>query len=169
MIIIKILKGLDSFNRSIGRWVSWLIFTMAILVTAIVALRTFWQSGSIAAQEAVTYMHAAVFMLAMALTLQENGHVRVDVIYRRFTEEQRAWVNTLGTLLFLIPFAVFLLGISWEFTARAWAIRESSADAGGIPAVYLLKTLIPLSALLLLLQALAELLRGGLAITYRQD
>ena len=72
----------------------------------------------------MTWMHAAVFLLGAAHTLGEDAHVRVDVFYRRMTDTQRAWVNLLGTLLFLLPVTGFLLWISWQYTALSWGIRR---------------------------------------------
>ena len=94
---------------------------------------------------------------------------RSDIFYRRFSPRTRAWINSLGTLVFLLPLAVFIVGVSWEFVANSWAIREVSAEPGGIPAVFLLKTLIPLMALNLLLQGVAELLRNATALVADAD
>ena len=135
---------------------------MAALTCIIVLLRYGLGVGSVALQEAVTYMHGAVFMLGAACALKEGGHVRVDILYRRFSPRGRAWVDSAGAVVFLIPFCVFLAGISWEFVRESWAVREGSADPGGIHAVFLLKSLILLLALSLLLQAIAELLRNAL-------
>ena len=109
-------------------------------------------------------MHATVFMLGAAFTLQQGAHVRVDIFYRSFSPRTQAWVNSVGGILFLLPFCIFLVGVSWQFVSEAWLIREGSAESGGIQAVYLLKTLIPLMALNLLLQACAEILRSALVL-----
>ena len=74
----------------------------------------------------------------------------------------QAWVNSIGTLVFLLPVCVFILGMSWNYVAESWAIRETSPEPGGIPAVFLLKTLLLLLPLLLILQGIAELLRNAL-------
>ena len=96
--------------------------------------------------------------------LGQGGHVRVDIFYRRFSERGKAWVNCVGSILFLVPFCLFLVGISWAFVAQSWQILEGSPDPGGIHGVFLLKTLIPLMALNLLLQCLAELARNLLVL-----
>lgn len=159
---------LDSLTEMVGRLVSWLLVMMMAVSCAVVAMRYLFQSGSIIFfQELVSYMHAATFMLAAAWTLKRQGHVRVDIFYRRMNPKTQAWINALGTLLFLMPFAVFVLLTSMDFVGRSWSIRETSADAGGIPLVYLLKTLIPASCLLLLVQGFVELMRNGILICWK--
>src|SRR5690606_37921123 len=112
----------------------------------------------------VTYMHAAVFLLAAGYTLKRDGHVRVDILYRRFSVRRRAWIDSLGCLIFLLPVAIFTGFLSREFVASYWPLREGATDAGGPSAVYLLKSLIPLIASPRCLQACAELLRNLLLL-----
>jgi len=112
-------------------------------------------------QEAVIYLHATLFMLASGWTLKRNGHVRVDVFYRQFSPRKKAWIDSLGILIFLLPICVLIFCTSLGFVALSWSIFERSADAGGIPLVYLLKTLIPTMAVVFALQAIAELLRNA--------
>jgi len=151
---------IDRFTDGSGRLLAWLCVIMALVSCLVVLLRYGFEFGSIAMQESVTYMHATVFMLGAAYTLKRGGHVRVDIFYRRLSRRDCAWVNSVGAVVFLLPFCLFLLGISWRFVSESWAVREGSPDPGGIHAVFLLKSLIPLLALNLFLQGLAELLRN---------
>lgn len=105
------------------------------------------------------YLHASLFMLGAAYTWQQGGHVRVDVFYRNFSRRAQHWVNRLGILFLLLPVCVFLLYSSWDYVAIAWRIGEKSQEAGGLPLVYVLKSLILVMPLLLMLQAVAEFLR----------
>ena len=156
-------------TKACGKAVAWLTVVMAVSVTIIVVLRATLDVGAIAAQEAVTYMHALVIMLACAYTLQEGGHVRVDIFYQRFSPLQKAWINVFGTLLLLIPVASFIVLSSWQYVCASWSIGETSADAGGLPAVFLLKTLIIGNGVLLIIQSLAELTRDLNALTFVSD
>lgn len=136
-----------------------------VLVTAlVVALRYGFGIGSVALQESVTYLHCAVFMLGAAMTLERGGHVRVDILYRGWPLRRRALVDAAGSLLLLIPFAIFTLVVSWDYVLQSWLIREGSPEASGLPGVFLLKTLIPLMALLLLLQGIADAVRNVLIL-----
>ncbi|MCR6653334.1 MAG: TRAP transporter small permease subunit [Cellvibrionaceae bacterium] len=159
----------SSVSVVIGKSVAWLTAVMAITTTLVVVSRAFFNSGSVAAQDSVTYMHALVLMCASAYTLRSDGHVRVDIFYRRYSPVQKALLDALGTLLLLLPFCVFTIAVSWQYVANAWAIREGSADAGGIPGVFLLKTLIPLNGALLALQGIAEMMRQLAVLTYVND
>lgn len=154
-----LISALDGVTEWTGRMVSWLTPVMVLTTCAVVILRYFLGISSIALQESVTYMHAAVFMLGAAYALKHHNQVRVDIFYRRFRSQSRAWVDALGALVFLLPLAVFIGWISQDFVLSAWQIRETSADSGGLRIVYWLKTLIPLLALTLVIQALAEVLR----------
>ncbi|HEY7885663.1 MAG TPA: TRAP transporter small permease subunit [Cellvibrionaceae bacterium] len=159
-----LLRGLDTLNCWLSRPVFWLTLVMVLAACMVVILRRFLGVGSIALQEAVVYLHATVFLLGAASAFKAGAMVRVDIFYRRFSDTTRAWIDALGTLLFLLPFCIFVFWISWDFVARAWFIGEQSSDAGGLAYVYLLKTLILLFALTLMLQALAELVRASLVL-----
>ena len=155
---------IDAFTDRLGRAQAWLGLAMALLTALIVLLRYGFNIGSIAAQEAVVYMHGCLFMLGASYALKQDAHVRVDIFYRGFSPRARAWVNSLGGIVFLLPLCVFICAISWSYVADSWAIRESSPEPGGIPAVFLLKSLLPLMALNLFLQGLAETLRAALRL-----
>lgn len=161
-LLRAIVNSIDAFTDTSGRILAWLCLAMAALTALIVFLRYGFNIGSIAAQEAVIYMHGALFMLGAAYTLKEGGHVRVDIFYQRFSTRTQAWINSLGGIVFLLPLCAFILGISWSYVTESWAIRESSPEAGGIPAVFLLKSLVPLMAINLFCQGLAEVLRNAL-------
>ncbi len=135
---------------------------MVLLTFVIVVLRYAFDLGWIWLQESVIWMHAAVFMLAAAYTLAEDEQVRVDIFYRDLPLRKKAFVDLAGTLLFLIPFTLFLIAKSWGFAAVSWRIHETSPDAGGLvfPMVPLMKSFIPLMGLLLLLQGIAMLIRA---------
>ncbi len=157
----RLIHGIDVFTNLSGRLLSWLSLVMMILLSLVVILRYGFEIGSVALQESVTYLHGTIFMLGAAYTLQEGGHVRVDIFYRRFSRRTQAWINSLGGIIFLLPLCAYIFFISWEFVSQSWLIREISTEPGGIPAVFILKTLIPLLAINLGLQGLAEILRNA--------
>lgn len=152
----RMAAGISALNRRIGLAVSWLTLAMVAVYFGVVLLRYLFSVGSIGLQESVSYMHAMVFMLAAAWTLSQDAHVRVDIFYSRWSPRAKDWANLLGSLLFLLPVAVFILAVSLGFVADAWRVRETSAQPGGLPYVYLLKSLILIMAAQLLLQALAQ-------------
>jgi len=156
---------IDRINAAIGLAAAWCCLFVVLAEFAVVVMRYAFGIGSIALQEAVIYAHAALFMLAAAWTLQIGGHVRVDIFYARARPRTQALVDLCGALVFLIPFAVVLALLSIPYAARSWAILEHSREASGLPLVYLLKTLIPLFALLIGLQGVAQAIRAGLMLT----
>ena len=150
-------NSLDKGISRLGRLVSWCVPTMAFIVLIIVVLRYGFNTGAIAAQESVQYLHAIIFMLGAAITLGADQHVRVDIFYRQFSPRQKAWVNVIGHIIFTLPLCG-LIGLgSWDYVADSWSAREASPEAGGLPLVFVLKTLIPAMAILLALQALSQI------------
>ncbi len=156
----RVISILDSFSNSVGRLASWFSVLMVLLMASIVILRYLFQSGSIAMQESVMYLNALIFTFGAAYTLKEQGHVRVDIFYYRLTARGRAIVDLAGALLFLIPAAMFIIWVSWDYVSVSWRIREGSAETSGLPFVYLLKGSIILLALLLIIQGLSEILKS---------
>lgn len=156
----RIADTIDSVSAFIGRGVAWLALVIVLLQFALVLARYLFGIGSIWVTESVVYGHAALFLLASAWTLRSGGHVRVDIFYADASPRARALIDLLGTLLLLIPFALALLWLSVPFAARSWAILERSQEASGLPLVFLLKTLMPVFALMLALQGVAQAIRS---------
>jgi TRAP-type mannitol/chloroaromatic compound transport system permease small subunit len=155
---------LDRFADATGRLIAWLTLGMVLITFTVVILRKLFETGSIALQESVTYLHASVFMLGAAYTLKHDGHVRVDILYQKFTPRTRAWVDLLGTLLLLFPVCLFIFFSSLEYVIASWSLLEGSREADGLDGVFLLKTAIPVMALLLLLQGCSIVLHKLLLI-----
>lgn len=156
---------IDRLNVAIGRTVAWLVLAVVLLQFALVVARYLFGIGSIWLTETVIYAHATLFMLAAAWTLHAGGHVRVDVFYADASARTNARVNLIGGLLLLLPFMLVLLWLSVPYAARSWAILEHSQEASGLPLVFVLKTLIPLFALLMALQGIAQAIRAAAALS----
>ena len=160
----------DTIERIIdgcGRAVSWLTLFMVLATFIVVVLRYVFDTGWIAVQESITYMHAAVFLLGAAYTLQQDAHVRVDIFYSHFSKRARAWVDLCGALFMLIPFMIFIGWMSWEYVISSWDVLEGSREAGGLPGVFLLKSLILLMVFSLLIQAAAQIIRSLQAVFFK--
>ena len=156
-------QRLTGFTLATGRCTAWLALLLVIGMALVVVLRYGLGIGNIALQESLTYLHGALFMLAIAYTLAEDEHVRVDVLYQRFSPRQRAWVNLLGTLFMLLPVCGALFWLSLDYVLSSWKEQETSAN-GGLPFVYLLKSLLLVLPALLTVQGVAELLRHTLTL-----
>lgn len=164
-MLAKILHLVDSFTDLCGRSIAWLTLLMMVVMFASVVLRYLFQVGFVMLDESIVYMHAMVFMIGAAFTLKRGGHVRVDIFYNRFSDAGKAWVDLIGTLFLLLPVSVFIGLVSWEYVVSSWRIFENSPKVDGIPAIFLLKSLVVLMSGLLIIQGLAELLRNFLILS----
>ena len=152
---------IDRINAAIGRSVAWLCLFVVLVQFAVVVLRYGFGIGSIWLTESIIYSHAALFMLAAAWTLREGGHVRVDVFYAEASPRRKALVDLCGAVLLLLPFMLVLAWLSLPYVSRSWSILETSRETSGIPAVFLLKTLIPLFAMMMALQGVSQAIRAA--------
>ena len=150
-------RGIQSLSIGLGKSVSKLYPLMILLIFAVVILRYFFGVGWIWLQEIILWLHALIFLLVAPYALEEDAHVRVDVFYRQWPEKTKSLVNLFGALLFLCPFSLFLFFSSLDYVLTSWSIGEASRDAGGLPFPFisLLKTTIPITALILFLQGLS--------------
>jgi len=160
----RIADAIDRVTAAVGRAAVWCCLYAVLAEFAVVLMRYALGIGSIKLQESVLYAHAGLFMLAAAWTLQVGGHVRVDVFYASARPRTRAFIDLLGALCFLLPFAAALAALSLPYVERSWNILERSREASGLPFVYVLKTLIPVFAVLLGLQGVSQALRAGLVL-----
>ena len=156
----KTLNRIESFIDWSGRSVSWLSLFLVLAMFAVVVLRYVFDSGSIALQESSTYLHASVFLVGMAYTMQQNAHVRVDIFYSRFSAQNKAWIDLFGAVFLLLPFMLFISWVSWSYIIDSWSVFEGSREAGGLPGVFLLKSLILVMTFLLSLQTMAQMARN---------
>ena len=155
---------IDGLNKRLGEWISYFTFLMAAITFVVVILRYGFNIGWIAMQESVTYLHAAVFLIGSAYTLQHDGHVRVDVFYRRFSPKRKALVNLIGTLFLLIPVMLFITIVSWHYVSESWQTLEGSMESGGLPFLYVLKSFILVFSITMLLQGVSEVCKQVLTL-----
>lgn len=164
-----VIRYLELCSELTGRCVSWLALLMVVVTVTVVVLRYGFSVGSVALQESITYLHAAVFLIGAAYTLKHDSHVRVDIFYRNFSARGKAWVNALGGLLFLLPLCGFVIVVSWDFVIASWRIREASGNADGLDFVFLLKSMIPAMAIVLAIQGVAEILKSVVVLAARHE
>ena len=154
-LIHKYIEWTDKINDKLGSTASWLVLVLIFVITYDVIVRYLFQSSSVAMQELEWHLFAIIFLLSAGYTLKIDDHVRVDVFYSGFSEKKQAWINLFGTLFFLIPFCIILIISSENFVLISFRVGETSPDAGGLPARYILKAFIPISFFFLLLQGIA--------------
>ncbi len=161
--LLNLAYGIDRFNRRIGVVLRWIAFVM-ILVAAYTAVGRYLtpivgiRLAPNVLNEIQWYLFAVIFLMGAAYGLERDIHIRVDIVYARRTAKGRAWIDLMGTLLFLVPFSVLMLIVTWPAVANSWAIREVSPDPGGLPR-YPIKTLILVSFALLVVQGVGETIK----------
>ncbi len=148
---------IDRISSAIGRATAWLTLGMVLVTFVIVVIRYVFDGGFIWMQEAVTWMHAAVFMLGAAYTMQRDEHVRVDIFYREMTPQRRAWVDLLGVVVFVFPLCGFFAYEAYDYVSASWELNEVSRNSGGLPYPFvpLLKSLLVLMPILVTLQGIS--------------
>ena len=163
--IARIADAIDRTTAAIGRIAVWCSLYIVAAEFAVVVLRYALGIGSIRLQESVLYAHAGLFLLAAAWTLQQGGHVRVDIFYAQARPQTRALVDLFGAVVFLLPFAAALFVLTLPYVERSWLIFEGSPQPSGLPFVYLLKTVILIFAVLIGLHGVAQGFRAALTLS----
>jgi len=161
----RIANAIDTTNDWVGRVIAWLTLGMVLTEFTVVLSRYVFGLGSTLMQESIVYMHATVFLVCAGYTLVHNGHVRCDIFYAAMMPRTRAIVDIIGTLVFLLPMCVLVWWMAWPYVKASWAVMEISQEGRlGIPAVFLLKTLILLFTGFLTLQAVSLVLQSALLV-----
>ena len=152
---------LDRISSFVGKASAWLTLFMVLVTFVVVVMRYVFDAGLIWLQESVVWMHAFVFMVGAAYTLQQEQHVRVDIFYREMSAQGKAWVDLIGVLVFLLPLCAFLAWTAMDFVAMSWRLHEASRESGGLPypLIPLLKTILVVMPIAVGLQGFGLLLR----------
>ncbi len=154
----------DNINDTVGRGVAWLTLAMVLVTFLVAVLRYTFSLGWVWMQESYVWMHGIVFMLGAGYTLLHGGHVRVDIFYRPKSARFKAWVDLFGALFLLLPIVIMVLIGSWDYVLVSWARLEESREAGGLPGLYLLKTVIWAFCILVGMQGLSMMARSALVL-----
>jgi TRAP-type mannitol/chloroaromatic compound transport system permease small subunit len=157
-VLLGLSRAIDWINGLIGRWVAWLILVAVAVATANAIVRKLFDTGSNAWLELQWYLFGAVFMLCAPWTLLSNEHIRIDIVNSLFPQRVRNWIDILGHTLFLIPLCVIMIRYTYPFFVTSLRQGEMSMNAGGL-IVWPAKFLILLGFILLLAQALSELVK----------
>lgn len=158
--MVRLASWIDGLNEFLGRTVAWLALVMVVLQFGLVLLRYVFGFTDRASEEAVLYLHGILFLLAAGYTLKHHGHVRVDLFYRDAPEKTQALINLIGTIVFLLPVCALTWSAAWPFVESAWAVREGSIEASGLPFRYVYKSVILVFAAVVALQGLAQAIKS---------
>ena len=164
--LLSLSRIIDIVSTKIGRWLSWLILA-AVLVSAVNAIiRKVFDQSSNAWLELQWVLFGAVFLLCSAWTLSSNEHIRIDIVNSLFPKRVRNWIDMFGHVVFLMPFTLIMIYVSWPFALRSYAINEQSVNAGGLPQ-WPAKFLVLLGFVLLAVQGISEIIKRAAIMTGR--
>jgi len=156
--LLSLARLIDALNERVGRAAMWLVLAATLISSGNAVMRYGFDRSSNAWLEIQWYLFALIFLLGAGYTLKHNGHVRIDILYGRFSPRLQAWVDLVGGLLFLLPLCGLMIWMGWDGFAASWAVNETSPDAGGLSR-WPIKLAIPLGFALLWLQGVAEVIK----------
>jgi TRAP-type mannitol/chloroaromatic compound transport system permease small subunit len=151
-------RAVDGLNEQVGKATYWLILAAVLISTGNAIVRYTFNTSSNAWLEIQWYLFSFVFLFCAGYTLLHNQHVRIDIVSGFLSARGRAWIDILGTLLFLLPMAVAIMWLSWPVFLDAWRSDEVSTNAGGL-LVWPGRLMVPLGFFLLVLQGFSELIK----------
>jgi TRAP-type mannitol/chloroaromatic compound transport system permease small subunit len=156
--LLSLSRAIDTLNEKIGHAATWLVLLACVVSAGNAVMRWGFDLSSNAWLEIQWYLFAGMVMLGGAYTLRMNEHVRVDVLYGRYSERTRAWVDLLGAIFFLLPMSIVIGWMSWPLFLSSYEIGEVSGNAGGLLR-WPVKILIPIGFALLTLQGVSEIIK----------
>jgi TRAP-type mannitol/chloroaromatic compound transport system permease small subunit len=163
-LLQRLCNWIDTLNAWVGRAVAWVTLLVVVVVFSDVVMRYAFNTSYVFTQELEWHLFSVIFLIGAGYTLLKDGHVRVDIIYQRFGEKGRAWINLVGVLLFLLPGCFLVITTSLNFVQMSFAVLEGSSDPGGIPYRFILKACIPVGFALMTLQGLSLGIKSLLTI-----
>ena len=150
---------IDKLADNIANGLLYILIALILLVFSTVFFRYVFNMSYIIVQEIIMYLHALIFMFGISYALKENSHVKIDVLYNSLNKRAQRVISIAGLVSFILPTALFIIYISIDMVTQSWVILEGSSEAGGLNLVFILKSLIPLSGVLIFLQGISELIK----------
>jgi TRAP-type mannitol/chloroaromatic compound transport system permease small subunit len=155
---LALMRGIDTVNDRVGRLIYWLILVTVLISSANAISRYGFNVSSNAWLEIQWYLFSAIFLLGAGYAMLKNAHVRIDLVSSRFSNKTNAWVDVVGFVVFVIPMCLVFISFGWDMFWTSWIGNETSTDAGGLIR-WPVKILVPIGFVLLLAQAISELIK----------
>ena len=150
---------IDKLTDNIANGLLYILIALILLVFSTVFFRYVFNMSYIIVQEIIMYLHALIFMFGISYALKENSHVKIDVLYNTLNKRTQRVISIAGLVSFILPTALFIIYVSIDMVTQSWMILEGSSEAGGLNLVFILKSLIPISGVLIFLQGISELIK----------
>lgn len=162
-------QAIGALNRAVGNVVSWFAVAMVLVCFWVVVERYLFSTTRLWMQDLYVWLSGAMFTAAAGFAFFRGDHVRVDIFYRPADTKKKAKADIIGTIFFLFPFMYVVIAWGIPYVQRSWRIMEGSANFGGMPGLYVLKSFILVFAALVLLQGIALLARAILVLADKED
>jgi TRAP-type mannitol/chloroaromatic compound transport system permease small subunit len=156
----ELARRIDAFQDRWGRGVSWLMLLMVLVVFFDVIMRYVFSKSSVFTQELEWHLFGLVYLLGAGYTMLYDEHVRVDILYSRWSPRKKAWSDFVLYLIFFYPSAFMVMITAWPFVRDSFRVSEGSPDPGGIPYRFLLKSVIIVGFAILTLQAVSQTIKN---------
>lgn len=164
-----LMRSINGVNRAIGQVFSWLSLAIVLVCFAVVVERYVFSTTRLWMQDLYVWLNGAMFTAAAAFALYRNEHVRVDIFYRPATPRRKAIADLIGVFVFLMPFLYITYSVALPFVVRSWKLFEGSANIGGMPGLFILKSFLLVFAVTMALQGLSMAIRSILVLRGRDD
>lgn len=153
-MLLKIEAIIESVVDIVGKITSILLLLMIFNVFFDVIMRYFFRNSSVGMQEMEWHLFSVVILFGVSVALKDEGHVRVDFLYEKYSARKKVMINILGTLFFLLPLALLVASGSWGFVIDSFSINEISEDPGGLTHRWIIKAMIPFSFIFLIFSSI---------------
>lgn len=164
-----VMRTINGINRFIGQVFSWLSLALVLVCFAVVVERYLFSTTRLWMQDLYVWLNGAMFTAVAAFALYRNEHVRVDIFYRPASVRRKAIADLIGVCVFLLPFLYITYSVALPFVTRSWRIFEGSANIGGMPGLFVLKSFLLIFAVTMALQGIAMAIRSVLVLRDRED
>lgn len=168
-IIALVVRAISALNALIGNIFSWLSLAIVLVCFTVVVQRYLFSTTHLWMQDLYVWLNGAMFTAVAGFALLRNDHVRVDIFYRPASVRSKAIIDLIGVVVFLLPFCWIVYRYGLPFVSRSWRIHEGSANIGGMPGLYILKSFILVFAALIALQGIAMALRSILVLARQEE
>lgn len=168
-LLVQFIRAVSGLNRIVGLTLSWLALATVLVCFTVVVQRYAFRISFVWMQDLYVWLSGAMFTGVAGFALLRDDHVRVDIFYRPLSVRGKAIADLIGVCVFLLPFVGVVATYGWEFVARSWRLQEASANVGGMPGLFILKTFILVFCALVGLQGLAWAARSILVLAGREE
>jgi TRAP-type mannitol/chloroaromatic compound transport system permease small subunit len=167
-VLVGYVRAVSAINRWLGLTLSWLSLAVVLVCFTVVVQRYLFHTTQLWMQDLYVWLSGAMFTGVAGFALLRDDHVRVDIFYRAWSTRGKAIADLIGVALFLIPYVLVVGLYAWPFVMRSWRIYEGSANVGGMPGLFILKSFIIVFVVVVGLQGLAMACRSILVLTGRE-